>query len=104
MGYDLHIEREDGTITREEWNKIVYEDEEIHIESVTQFKLPTGQVLSMPEIEMAVWKSDEKYAVYFSYRKGLITVKNPDERAIKKMKQLAQKLQAKVIGDEGEEY
>lgn len=104
MGYDLHIEKRSGIINREEWTKLIDEDKEMHIENTAQVKLPTGQVLLMQEFEMAVWEPSEKPVVYFSYRNGLITVKNPDERTIIKMKQIAVKLQAQVIGDEGEEY
>ncbi len=54
---------------------------------------------------MASWidpKTNEKH--YFHYHHGEISVKNPSENAIKKMKELAVKFGAHVLGDEGEKY
>jgi hypothetical protein len=41
---------------------------------------------------------------WFDYRKGCISTKNPDEETIRKMIQIAQALDAKVQGDDGELY
>jgi hypothetical protein len=58
---------------------------------------------------LAVWTKYSGHNVngnmaWFDYRRGLVVVKNPDEEIRTKMKQLAAKLGAKVVGDEGEEY
>jgi len=36
--------------------------------------------------------------------RGCISVKNPDEEILRKMHQIASQLDARVLGDEGEEY
>jgi hypothetical protein len=41
---------------------------------------------------------------WFLYRKGYVTVKNPDEEIIRKMWSIAQALSAKVQGDDSEVY
>jgi hypothetical protein len=41
---------------------------------------------------------------WFLYRKGYVTVKNPDEEILRKMWSIAQDLSAKVQGDDGEIY
>ncbi len=41
---------------------------------------------------------------WFDFRDGCISVKNPDEKILRKMHQIASQLDAKVLGDEGEEY
>ncbi len=41
---------------------------------------------------------------WFDFRDGCISVKNPDEKILRKMHQIASQLDAKVLGVEGEEY
>lgn len=54
---------------------------------------------------MVAWIDPETNAKhYFYFHRGEISVKNPSENAIKKMKELAVKLDAQVLGDEGEQY
>jgi hypothetical protein len=45
----------------------------------------------------------QKYP-WFDYRRGRIVVKNPDQEILRKMWLLAQRLSAKVQGDDGETY
>jgi hypothetical protein len=53
---------------------------------------------------LAIWTKAPHSGTWFDYRRGRIVVKNPDPEILAKMKQIAGKLRAKVIGDEGEEY
>ena len=65
----------------------------------------THEVIQISNPLMASWidpKTNEKH--YFYYWRGKISVKNPSESAIKKMKELASRLDAHVLGDEGEPY
>ena len=41
---------------------------------------------------------------WFTWRKGCVTVKNPDDEILAKMKVIAEALDALVIGDDGEQY
>ena len=40
----------------------------------------------------------------FDHTEGRITVKNPDAEIIDKMRRIASALDARVVGDDGEEY
>ena len=50
----------------------------------------------------SVMKGDSQ--PWFDYRDGCISTKNPDEEVIRKMINIADTLNAKVQGDEGELY
>jgi hypothetical protein len=101
-GYDVHITRsadwtesEKVPIKLEEWMKYVRSDHE--------FKLIEPKDANARGD--ASWTDpDGKREVHFSYSKGEIFVKDPDERIIAKMKQIARKLKARVVGDDGEDY
>jgi hypothetical protein len=101
MGYDVHItraeswaENEDAAITLEEWECCVERDPEL-----------------MPDpdngMPMAVWTAHpdgDEARPWLSWDNGNITTKNPDEALLEKMLSIAESLDAKVQGDDGEEY
>ena len=94
MGYDVYItrrkQRSDGAdISLDEWIAQLKSDPEMRLDNVAEAVAPTG---------------DPGHEVLFDYRRGRIVVKNPDETILRKMWSLAQKLSAKVEGDEGESY
>lgn len=112
-GYDLHItkasewpESSKQPITEEQWKAIVTADSELQMDTTATAMNPkTREIIQVTNPLMASWtdpKSNQKY--YFYYSRGKITVKNPSENAIKKMKALASKIGAQVRGDEGERY
>jgi predicted transglutaminase-like protease len=112
-GYDLHITRaKDWTeskktpISLQEWKEFIKTDKEFRLVDAAETKnAKTAEVLKMQSEGMAIWADPKnKSECYFYYQEGEISVKNPEERIIDKMKIVAQKLKAKVIGDEGEEY
>lgn len=107
MGYDLHITRaeewaesQDHPITRAEVDALVHKDPELRWVS---------------EIRATISGSEETLVIYgdfiewnrgypFRYWEGALTYKNPDEPAMLKLIQLAGALNARVVGDDGEEY
>ena len=99
MGYDVHITRaedwsmNDGVwITPEEWLETVRQDPELEIVSET-------------EPYVAAWLQDPSgIEIFFDLRRGNISTKNPTKEAIIKMGDIANRLQAKVQGDDGEIY
>jgi len=101
MGYDVHItraeswaENEDTPISLEEWERCVEGDPEL---------IPDPDN-GMP---IAVWTAlpggDEVWP-WLSWDDGNISTKNPDEALLEKMLSIAASLDAKVQGDDGEEY
>ena len=102
-GYDLHITRakewtesKDTPVPLDDWVRFVKSDSE--------FRLVTPQDPN-DKPKDAIWTDPKsKQEIYFYYSNGEITVKDADERTIAKMKQVAEKLKAKVVGDEGEGY
>ncbi|MFZ5986521.1 MAG: hypothetical protein ACOYWZ_05255 [Bacillota bacterium] len=113
MGYDIHIiraentwEAENNPITVEEWLHVVDSDPEMErIEKLEGRNPITGEVITVPMQNSAVWHHEElNYKVPFCYSEGGISVARPDNIVIKKMKEIAIKLNAKVIGDDEEEY
>lgn len=113
MGYDLHITRAecwvesgDHPISLSEWQEIINGDPQLRLENAAEMIAPSVN-LRYENIGMAVCTmedEDEEYPVYFDYRDGRIVVKNPNDQIINKMKEIAEKLNASVIGDEGEIY
>jgi len=65
----------------------------------------TGEFIKVQDEGMAIWTDPkDKSECYFYYHAGEISVKSPNDKITTKMKAVAQKLKARVIGDEGEEY
>ena len=102
MGYDLHITRkaqwsdEEGpTIGLDEWLRVIEEDLELSLDQDTQCSCGDDDVV------LAAWKGDPGLLGWFN---GEISVKDPDRSLILKMAEIAKRLEAKVQGDDGEEY
>ena len=117
MGYDIHITRQENwydddkslQITLGEWKVYVDSDPEMRLDNFAEATLPDGGKIRMENEGLAVWTKysgdsiDSNHA-WFDYRNGNITVKNPNEEIMKKMLAIANKLRAKMQGDEGEIY
>jgi len=98
MGYDLHITRKvlwhaDGpAISLDEWKALVMNDPEMRFGTESE----------------GIWtsysKDGRRIAGFHLSPTGNIVVKNPDQEIRIKMYQIAQKLGAKVQGDESELY
>jgi hypothetical protein len=113
VGYDVHITRAEDWIESEskpislgEWQSYIQSDPELRPEPCDTATNPTtDQVITVPNKGFAVWTAHpEGDQVWFGYWRGCITAKNPDKAILEKMSQIAARLNARVIGDEGEEY
>ena len=99
MGYDLHITRaelwaeNDGAkISAAEWLGIVHDDDEL---ALAQENGPY----------FAAWRgASTNQESWFDWDDGNVYTKNPDSATLRKMVQLANRLRARVQGDDGEFY
>lgn len=114
MGYDLHITRkrnwmdEDGpSITLEEWLALVTADSSLlHartskgvVEHLPSYRASEGLVYWTPPGQQPPGEQ------WFDWQDGnLTTGRQADTEAIRKMWVIAQVLNARVVGDDGEEY
>jgi len=116
MGYDVHITRmsnwfdESGPkIGGDEWKAIVQSDPDMRLDGYASAVVGGGNVLRVDSDGLAVWTAYAGHGVkgnmaWFDFRNGNVVVKNPDGAILGKMWQLAQKLGAKVQGEECEVY
>lgn len=116
MGYDLHIVRrhnwddyeEESHITLAEWLDYVKTDGELELTEGYQVKIPgeSGAQNAPGFCEWSAYSKEKRpgYRPWFDYGYGSISTKNPDYEIIRKMIAIAEALQAKVQGDDGEFY
>lgn len=111
MGYDLHITRKaewssaGDDIPSSEWQALVATDPSLKIMGEVAADTGSGASISYKSENLALWSGHPSgVEIPFDFRKGRIVVKNPDGPILKKMLSLAERLQAKVQGDEGEVY
>src|SRR4051812_21174805 len=98
MGYDLHITRRvdwwdfDGpAITLEEWGAYVKGDAEVQPDPDNG---PTDFLYAAhPKEPWPLW-----------WYRGEVYAKNPDEATVRKLVGIAEKLEARVLGDDGETH
>lgn len=99
MGYDLHItraefwaENDDDYISAEEWLDLVETDAELSLNT------DNGPYFAM-------WSGPSEYdEPWFNWWEGNVYSKFPDPKMLEKMLQIADKLDARVQGDDGEIY
>jgi hypothetical protein len=115
MGYDIHITRaedwcdsETTPISLGEWTAYVTSDPEMRLDNSAEVEVDE-HVLQHENAGIAVWTAFTGHGAggnlaWFSYSEGQIQVKNPDREILGKMLQIARRLDAKVQGDDGEEY
>lgn len=115
MGYNIHITRKnewfdehDDDISLDEWIGYVKEDDEMRLDNFAEAVVSNG-ILRVESEGLSVWLNYSEHEkngnmAWFDYFEGNIKVKNPDEEILKKMFSIAQLLNAKVQGDEGEIY
>lgn len=116
MGYDLHITRastwldaESSPITLKEWIAYVEQDAEMRLDGFAEAEVSSGEILRTESPGLAVWTAWSQRGVdggqaWFDHYNGCVVVKDPDEEIIQKMISVAAKLDARVVGDEGETY
>ena len=95
MGYDLHITRRKDwsdsngpSISEQDWQTLVRADSELQI----------GDPINQPNF--ATFGEE----AWFDWSDGHVFTKNPDRQTLEKMLELADRLGAKVQGDDGETY
>jgi len=107
MGYELSIQRteESNKITVTEWASYIQFDPTFEAIEECSADLGNGKILTMATPNAGLWKS-EKGEVPFTFDEelGWITVKNPDHWIIEKMIEIANELNAIVLGEEEEIY
>ena len=116
MGYDLHITRhgeqpelEDGGISFEEWLGSVQTDPTLKADRPPDGHSPGGGVIRIKSEPIGIWvsfvpESQGEVKGWFHFSEGGISSKNPDQEIRRKMRQIADRLRARVQGDEGEYY
>jgi hypothetical protein len=119
MGYDLHITRkknwdgfedEDGPeISLDEWIALVRADPEMRLDGFSEVRLPDGKNFRVDNPSIAVWTSWSHHGkagdmAWFHHHGDNVAVKNPDREIRRKMWRLAERLGAKVQGDDNEYY
>ena len=93
MGYDIHIRRGGEKITLEEWLRYVESDSQIQRDpqnNATDFLF-----VAHPKEPAPLWWQPRRSEIY---------TKDPDKATVQKMIEIAQKIGARVQGDEGEFY
>ncbi|WP_421753235.1 hypothetical protein [Croceimicrobium sp.] len=107
MGYELSIQRKENRhkISKEEWIAYVNSDPEfVQIEEYSA-ELDGGGSFTIPTPNAGLWKTEKGEVPFtFSEKYGEISVKNPAEWIITKMIAISIKLDAIVLGEEGELY
>ena len=116
MGYDVHITRkgdwfdEDGpAITREEWLTYVERDKTMRLVRKATVENSSGAAFSVQDETLAVWaewenREEGRNEAWMWHSSGNVMAKNPDRAMLQKMFMIADALDAKVQGDEGEVY
>jgi hypothetical protein len=102
MGYDVHITRkndwsesEGPVISEAEWREAIAADPELSLDENTRVEMADSEFI------FAAWKGREAAMGHYA---GEITAKNADQSLLRKMVQIAKRLNAKVQGDDGEVY
>lgn len=106
MGYNIQIVRkkdydnfeEESDITLLEWQRYLLTDPDLKL-SKTFFGLD-----DTPGEGFVIWEKGSEENAWLDFYKGQIYSKNPSESTIRKMMSIAEKLNAKVQGDDGEIY
>lgn len=109
MGYELHIIRkknweddeEPSVITIEEWRQYVDTDPELEWTNNT-----VGGKYGAAHCEWTAHPTEKRsnWRPWFAYFKGAVDAKYPDEHTVRKMLKIADKLNARVQGDDFEYY
>jgi hypothetical protein len=116
VGYDVHITRKaiwhdelGPIISLDEWTELVRNDRELRLDGFAEAATREGQVNGIKDPSLSVWIAYSQSGrngnqAWFWLVNGNIVAKNPDREILRKMYVIAQRLSAKVQGDEGEFY
>lgn len=111
MGYDLHITRaEDWTlsdkhpISEDEWMEVVNEDSTLEVSLTDYYERANIKKNGQTErFHPVVWLTHPRKPAFW-LMDGEIVKNSADKTVVDKMVEIAQKLNARVFGDDGEEY
>lgn len=116
MGYEVHITRktdwsdkEGPNISLEDWKVYISSDPDMRLDGYAEATVGNGDVLRVVSEGLAVWTAYSGHGVngnmaWLYLGSGGIIGKSPDEEILRKMFEIAQALDARVVGDDGEEY
>ncbi len=116
MGYDVHITRKDDwsdaegeEISVEEWLHYVGSDKSMRLDGEAQATMDSGVAVGIKDETLAVWtewegRKDDVNQAWMWYARGNVMAKNPDAAMRRKMFLIADELNARLQGDEGEFY
>jgi hypothetical protein len=112
VGYDVHITRagewhesEATPIGLDEWLAYVASDPEMRLDGFAEARNPTtGEAIRIESPGLSVWTTWSEGTAWMDHHGGRIVVKNPDTAILRKMCAIAERLGARVQGDEGEMY
>ena len=117
MGYDVHIVRNNewwdeevgGGVSLDEWKSYLVTDPAMRMDGYAEADTAEESVLRYENEGLAVWVAYSGHdrdgnRAWFDHRNGSVIVKNPDDEILKKMHSIALNMEAKVLGEEGEEY
>jgi hypothetical protein len=116
MGYELHITRAEvwteaaqNPISEAEWHSLVRSDASLELSTTDYYERKT-KAGGTERIYAVFWKgatydwNGKPHHPAFFLADGEVTTKSPQEVTVKKAIEIAEKLGAQVIGDDGEQY
>ena len=98
-GYDIYLQRDGGAIPWEDWDEAVRSDPEMELSDAEWICSNSDARRS----HAAVW-SERGSGPFFWYQRGRVRVSNADAEQRQKAVELANQLEARVVGDDGEDY
>ena len=108
MGYNLYItragswlDRTETPIGEAEWSAVVDADPTLELSMTDYYERKVNSRIE--RIRAVIWMTHPQLVAFWFYD-GAVTLKNPDNATIRKMVELAHKLNARVLGEENEEY
>ena len=113
MGYELHIIRQNdwyrydevSNITIEEWINYVSSDSELELKNGYMDMIHNTWIKSLGYCEWTTYFDENNNTnPWFLFSSGRISTKYPDDNTIIKMIRIAEVLNARVQGDDGEFY
>ncbi len=106
MGYDVMIRRDGGEpLSLDEWHRFVEGADDLRLQDGLQATNPvSGETMEIGG-EFTIWTGHpEAVEVPLMFSKDAVTVSNPDEVVLERMRTIATALEARVQGEEGEFY
>ena len=109
MGYDVFITRAEHPnvssqhpIPEADWNALLQSDPSFQV-SPTDYYERRAQDGRTERFQMVVWTTHRDQPPFMLVG-GALQIKSPDEETIQKMVEMAGRLRARVVGEEGEVY